>query len=136
MKPRHSFAGTILLVLAFASAISTSTVAAGQGYPRVGHLTVGRVPNFGWNFAFNLQIDGRPAGTIVQGQRYDGWVPAGRHVLTVSKVPYVGFDQPTSTTVDVQPGWAYAFTVMWVSDVIYLRRFQVLSPGEIWQLRP
>ena len=135
MKPRHSFVSKVLLILAFLCAISISTVA--QGSPPPGRLIVERVPNFGWNLAFHLQIDGRDAGVIVQGHRYDGWVPAGRHVLTVYKVPYVGYAEPTSRTVNVQPGWTYVFTAMWDSNLVFLRPSGVLlSPGELWQLRP
>jgi hypothetical protein len=134
MKPRHSFVSKVLLILAFAYAISIGTVA--QGTPPPGRLIVQRVPNFGWNLAFHLQIDGGSVANIVQGDRYDGWVPAGRHVLTVYKVPYVGYVEPTSTIVNVQPGRTYVFTAMWDSNLVYLRRLQVLSPGELWQLRP
>src|SRR6266404_3086831 len=134
MKPRHSFASNVLLILVFVCAISISTVA--QGSPRLGRLMVERAPNFGWNLAFHLEVDGRSVATIVQGRHYDGWVPAGRHVLTVYKVPYQGYAEPASTTVNVQPGWTYVFTAMWVSILVYLRRLEVLSPGERWQLRP
>jgi len=102
MKPRHSFVSKVFLILAFLCAISISTVA--QGSPPPGRLIVERVPNFGWNLAFHLQIDDRSVATIVQGHRYDGWLRAGRHVLTVYKVPYVGYAEPTSRTVNVQPG--------------------------------
>ena len=135
MKPRQSFASNVLLILAFACAISINTVA--QGSPPPGRLIVQRVPNFGWNLAFHLQIDGTSVGNIVQGQRYDRWVPAGRHVLTVYKVPYVGYAEPASTTVNVQPGWTYVFTAMWDSNLVFLHRSAVpLSPGALWQLRP
>ena len=134
MKPRHSFVNKVLLILAFACAISISPVA--QGSPPPGRLIVERVPNFGWNLAFHLQIDGRSVANIVQGRRYDGWIPAGPHVLTVYKVPYQGYAEPASTTVNVQPGWTYVFTAMWDSNLVYLRRLEVLSPGERWQLRP
>ena len=50
-----------------------------------GRLIVLRAPNFGWNLALNLKIDGRTAANIVQGRRYDDFVPAGRHMLTVSR---------------------------------------------------
>ncbi len=133
MKPRHSFVSKVLLILAFVCAISISTVA--KGSPPPGRVIVERVPNFGWNLAFHLQIDGRSVATIVQGHRYDDWVPAGRHVLTVSKVPYV-YGEPISRTVNVQPGWTYVFTAMWDSNLVYLRGSEVLSPGELWQLRP
>jgi hypothetical protein len=135
MKPRHSFVSKVLLILAFLCTISISTIA--QGSPPPGRLIVQRAPNFGWNLAFHLQIDGWSVANIVQGQRYDGWVPAGRHVLTVYKVPYVGYAEPISTTVNVQPGWTYVFTAMWDSNLVYLHRSGApLSPGELWQLRP
>jgi hypothetical protein len=135
MEPRHNFVRKVLLILAFVCAISISTIA--QGSPPPGRLIVQRVPNFGWNLAFHLEIDGRSVATIVQGQRYDGWVPAGRHVLTVYKVPYVGYAEPTSTTVNVQPGWTYVFSAMWDSNLVFLHRSAVpLSPGALWQLRP
>ena len=72
-----------------------------------GRLIVLRTPNFGWNLALNLKIDGKTAANIVQGGRYDQSVPAGRHVLTVSAVPSY---QPTSTVLDVQDGQIYVFT--------------------------
>jgi hypothetical protein len=86
--------------------------------------------------AFHLQIDGRSVANIVQGRHYDGWVPAGRHVLTVYKVPYTGYAEPTSRIVNIQPGWTYVFTAMWDSNLVFLRGTEVLSPGELWQLRP
>src|SRR4051795_13152382 len=101
MKPRHSFASIVPLIFAFACAICISTIAlAGppSGYLRSrhvppGHLTIDRVPNFGWNLAFNLQIDGRPVANVAQGHRYTAWLPAGPHLLTVHKVPAVGYTQ-------------------------------------------
>src|SRR5262245_12046615 len=135
MKSRHIFTSKILQILAFACAISISTVA--DGSPEVGRLSVERVPNFGWNLGFNLEIDGKSVATLVQGRRYDGLLPAGRHVLTVRKVPYTGYAEPTSTTVDVEPGGTYDFTATWDSNLVVLRPTEAsLSPGEIWQLRP
>ena len=72
-----------------------------------GRLIVSRAANFGWNLALNLKIDGKTAGNIVQGRRYDDFVPAGRHVLTVSAVPNY---QPTSTVLIVENGQTYVFT--------------------------
>jgi hypothetical protein len=131
MKPRHRMVGNVLLMLAFVCAISISSVA--QGSPPPGRLIVQRVPNFGWNLAFHLQIDGMPVANIVQGRRFDGWVPAGPHVLTVFKVPYASLSEPTFATVDVQPGWTYVFTAMWDSNLVFLRRTEVSSPGAFWQ---
>jgi hypothetical protein len=72
-----------------------------------GRLIVLRAPNFGWNLAVNLKIDGRTAANLVQGRRYDDFVPAGRHMLTVSAVPNY---QPTSTVLIVEHGQTYVFT--------------------------
>ena len=72
-----------------------------------GRLIILRAPNFGWNLALNLKIDGRTAANIVQSGRYDDFVPEGRHILTVSVVPNY---QPTSTVLNVRPGQTYVFT--------------------------
>ena len=132
MKSKYNSAGRFFLIFTFISAVSIGTAAAQPG----GHLVVLRSPNFGWNLAFNLQIDGRPVGNIVQGRRYHAWLPAGDHVLTVTKVPHVGYVEPTSITVNIQPGSTNVFTATWDSGLIFLRPSGMpLSPGEFWQLR-
>jgi hypothetical protein len=132
MKSRYNSAGRFFLMFTFICAVSIGTAGARPG----GHLVVLRSPNFGWNLAFNLQIDGRPVANIVQGRRYHAWLPAGEHVLTVTKVPHVGYVEPTSITVNIQPGWTNVVTAMWDSGLVFLRPAgMVLSPGEIWQLR-
>ena len=72
-----------------------------------GRLIVLRAANFGWNFALNLKIDGKTAANIVQGRSYDQFVPAGRHMLTVSAVPNY---HPSSTVLNVRSGQTYVFT--------------------------
>jgi hypothetical protein len=57
----------------------------------------------------NLKIDGRAAANIVQGGRYDQFVPEGRHVLTVSAGANY---QPTSTVLNVRHGETYVFTAI------------------------
>src|SRR6266480_3053785 len=84
-------------------ALSAETAVAQPG----GRLIVLRAPNFGWNLALNLKIDGRTAANIVQGRRYDDFVPTGRHMLTVSVVPNY---QPTSMVLNVLRGQTYVFT--------------------------
>jgi len=122
----------LLFILISVSAVSIGTAAAQPG----GHLVILRSPNFGWNLAFNLEIDGRPVANVVQGRRYHAWLPAGEHVLTVRKVPYASLGEPTSIIVNIQPGWTNVFTAMWDSNLIYLRPSTVLlSPGAIWQNR-
>jgi hypothetical protein len=142
MKSKHSFARNVLLMLVFGCAIFISTIAQGgprSGYLRSshvppGHLTIDRAPNFGWNLGFNLQIDGRPVTTLVQGRSYSTWLSAGPHVLTVLKVPAVGYTEPTSTTVNIQPGADHLYVAMWDSGLVYLHPGGVwLTPGAYWQ---
>ena len=135
MQSRHNFGRKVLLVFVFVSAISMALVA--EGSPAFGRLIVDRAPNFGWNLAFNLEIDGVSVATVAQGHHYDAWLPAGPHLLTVRKVPSIGFIAPTSIPVNIQPGWIHLFSATWDSSLVFLRPAGMwLSPGELWQLRP
>jgi hypothetical protein len=109
MKPRYTSANTLLLILVFVCAISIGTAAAQPG----GRLIVLRSPNFGWNIVLNLKIDGRTVANIVQGRRYDHFVPAGRHVLTIAAMPNSYYSEPTSTVLNVRSGQTYVFTGAW-----------------------
>jgi hypothetical protein len=135
MRSRRSLGSKALLILAFGCAISTSN-AGPVSYPP-GRVVVKRVPQFGWNLAFNLQVDGRPVATIAKNQQYDGWLPAGRHVLTVYTATYEGLPQSTSTIVNVEPGGTHVFTALWDSSLIFLHPSgESLTPGKLWELRP
>src|SRR5215472_5949761 len=141
MNSKYSLNSKVLLIFGFVCAVLISTVAqAGPGYLRSRHLapgqlTIDRAPNFGWNLAFNLEIDGRPVANLVQGHSYHTWLPAGPHVLTVHKVPTVGYTEPTSTTVTIQPGAEHLYVAMWDSGLVYLQPAGVwLTPGAYWQL--
>lgn len=126
MKSRFTSPTRVFLILVFVSVVSIGTAAAQPGR----RLIVLRVPNFGWNLALHLQIDGRTVANVVQGRRYDHFIPAGRHVLIVSAVPNYYFYQPTSTILNVQPGRTYVFTALWQhSDRVVLVP-SVLPPGQ------
>jgi hypothetical protein len=143
MKPRPSFSSIVLPIVAFFCAIFISAVAQGgspSDYLRSNHhfqpglLTVDRTPNFGWNLAFNLQIDGKPVANVAQGHSYSTWLSAGPHVLTVHKVPAVGYTEPTSTTVNIRPGAEHMYVAMWNSGLVYLHPAGIsLTPGAFWQ---
>jgi len=142
MKSKHSFASNVLLMLVFACAMFIGTLAQGsRGYLRTNHippgrLTIQRSPNFGWNLGFHLQIDGRPVKTLVYGRSYSEWLSPGPHVLTVFKVPGFGFTEPTSVTVNIQPGTEYLFQAVWESGLVYLQPAGYwITPGAYWQNR-
>jgi len=109
MKSRYTCAGILVWILVFISAVSTGTAASRPA----GRLIVLRTPNFGWNIALNLKIDGRTVSNVVQGRRFDRPIPAGRHVLTASAVPNAYYSEPTSTVLNVRPGQTYVFTAGW-----------------------
>ena len=133
MKSRFTSVTILFLIFVFLCAASIETAAARRPR-RAGHLIVTRTANFGWDLAFNLAIDGRPIGNIVRGRKYQTWLPAGHHVLTVFKVPRTGWSWPTSTTVNIQPGWTYVYSAMWDTNFVFLRPTGAwLTPGEEWQ---
>jgi hypothetical protein len=102
---------------------SAETAVAQQG----GRLIVLRAPNFGSNMALNLKIDGRTAANIVQGGRYDDFVPEGRHMLTVS---VVSNNQPTSTVLNVRSGQTYVFTATRQNTGTVVLVPSALPPGQ------
>src|SRR5712671_6533693 len=105
MRSRYASASKIFLILVFVGVVSLGTA----GAQPMGRLIVLRAPNFGWNLALNLKIDGRTAANVVQGRSYDEFVPEGRHMLTVSVVSNY---HPTSTVLNVRSGQTYVFTAI------------------------
>src|SRR6266496_3676851 len=73
-------------------------------------LIVQRAANFGNEIAVDLSIDGKRVAYIQRDHRYDGFVSAGRHVLTVLPMPNVDLRRPTTLRVTVRPGRTYIFT--------------------------
>jgi hypothetical protein len=131
MRTLSSYISRFFLILIFFSAVSVANAAPRSG----GRLVIARAPNFGWNIGLNLKIDGRSVATVVQGRAYDGFIPAGRHVLTVSAVPLAYSYAPTSTTLNVQSGRMYAFMAMWDDADHVVLRPTTLTPQQLAQLR-
>jgi hypothetical protein len=131
MKTLTSYISRLVLILAFVSAVSVGSAAPRSG----GRLVIVRAPNFGWNIGLNLKIDGRSVATVVQGRAYDGFIPAGRHVLTVSTVPFLYSNTPTSITLNVRSGRMYAFMAMWEDTDRVVLRPTTLTPQQLGQLR-
>jgi len=128
MKLRSTSANTLCLILVFAWVISIGTATAQSG----GRLVVLRSPNFGWNIVLNLKIDGRTIANVVQGRRYDHFVPAGRHLLTASAAPNSYYSQPTSTVLNVRSGHTYVFTGSWDGSNRVVLIPSALPPGQLY----
>jgi hypothetical protein len=124
MKSRYTSASILVLIFVFVSAVSTGTAAQSGG-----RLIILRTANFGWNIVLNLKIDGRTVANVVQGRPYDHFVPAGRHVLTVSAIPNSYYSEPTSTLLNVRPGHTYVFTGSWDGSNRVVLIPSALPPG-------
>ena len=129
MTSLTNYISRLFLILLVSAVSIGSTVAQPAG-----RLIISRSPNYGWNIAVHLQIDGRDVANIVQGRRYSGFLPAGRHVLTVWPVPNTDIRIPTSTILDVRPGGVYALNAVWDSSLVLFQP-QYLTPGYVWQQR-
>jgi hypothetical protein len=129
-----------MLVLGCITFIST-LAQGGAGYLRYSHvppgrLTIDRAANFGWNLGFNLAIDGQPVTNVVRGRSYSTQLSPGPHVLTVHKVPELGYLERTSITVNIQPGAEHLYQAVWDSNRVYLEPAgYLLTPGAYWQNR-
>jgi hypothetical protein len=75
-------------------------------------LIVRRIPNLGNNVIVDLYIDGVAASPIVYGQTYEGFIPPGRHVLSVVASPHPKWPTPTQLILDARKGETYSFTAM------------------------
>jgi hypothetical protein len=123
MNPRYDSTSRIFLILAFACAFfvggsETQARTTHQG----AHLIVQRAPNVGTEVVVRLSIDGKRVADIQRDHRYDGFVSAGRHVLTVVPMPNIELRPPVSLRVTVRSGHTYIFTAGWQSDHLVLRR--------------
>ena len=124
MNSRSNFTSRVFLILAFACAIfvSGTEMEAASTSHKGGRLIVQRAPNFGTDLAIHLSIDGKEVANIPRDHRYDGYVSAGRHVLTALALPNTQVLQPTSMRLTIRSGRTYVFTAGWDADRLVLRR--------------
>jgi hypothetical protein len=56
--------------------------------------------------------------------------------LTVFKVPAFGYVEPTSVTVNIQPGAEHLYQAVWESNLVVLQPAGYwITPGAYWQNR-
>jgi hypothetical protein len=83
---------------------------------------VQRAPNFGTDLGIHLSVDGKEVANIPRNQRYDSFVSAGRHVITVLALPNTRSRRPTSMRLTIRTGYTYVFIAAWEADRLILRR--------------
>src|ERR1700737_1902246 len=118
MTSRHN----LFLIFSFACAIFVSgTETQARDSRAGGRLIVQRVPNFGTNLVAQLSIDGRKIADIPRDQHYEGFVSAGRHVLSIQALPNTWLRRPTRMGLIMRSGHTYIFTATWEPDRVVLR---------------
>jgi hypothetical protein len=75
-------------------------------------LIIRRIPNLGYNVIVDLYVDGVAMAPIGYGRTYEGFLPSGRHVLSVLPTPSPKWSTPWQMTLDVRKGQTYSFTAM------------------------
>ena len=81
-----------------------------------GQLIVGRSANFGGITTVLVSIDGTQVATIPRGQKYRGWLAAGKHVVSANIAPNNLNSPEVRKTVEVVAGKTYSFTATWRGD--------------------
>ena len=109
--------GSIICVLSLACAgmilIGCGTTQPGAATappPNSGHLLIYRVANFGSNLSLVVSVDGKDVASFTEGRNYDGYLPAGQHVITARVDPNPGGTRPGRKTLTVQAGQTYSYT--------------------------
>ena len=103
---------------------STSPGPATAPPPNSGHLLVYRVANFGTDLSLVLSVDGKDVGSFTEGQNYDGYLPAGQHVLVARVDPNRTGAGPGRKTLTTQAGQTYSYTAAWSGGNLRLVRNQ------------
>jgi len=67
-----------------------------------------------------LSVDGKDVGSFGEGRNYDGYLPAGQHVLTVRVDPNQTDARPGKKTVTVKAGQTYSYTAAWSGQNLVL----------------
>src|SRR6266481_621086 len=112
---------TYIVSLAFAGLIFTGCAtqpgaATAPIPPNSGHLLINRVANFGSDLSLVLSIDGKDVGSFTEGRNYDGYLPAGQHVITARADPNRVGTRPGRKTITVQAGQTYSYTAAWSGE--------------------
>jgi hypothetical protein len=106
--------GSIIQVLSLACACLILAGCATQPSmappPNSGHLLVYRAAKFGYRLNLVLSVDGKDVASLTEGQSYDGYLPAGQHVLGARVTGGAAGAHPARKTVTVQAGQTYSYT--------------------------
>jgi hypothetical protein len=110
------------MITAIAGGLAAGPAQAGSGevqrawsHPKIGEpVIVKRSPNIGYQQHFNLYIDGVRVATLGYGRQYEGFVPAGVHLVKIKQMPHLNDAWPYSEQwIRIVPGRTNVFTAAW-----------------------
>jgi hypothetical protein len=78
-------------------------------------LVVNRSANFGILESVTVFVDGVQVAELELSQSYDGVLPPGQHLVSISMNPKREGQKPTQRQVEAKPGETYAFKAVWRS---------------------
>jgi hypothetical protein len=87
-------------------------------------VLVYRVANFGTDLSVTIAVDGKDVAALDEGRTYDGYLPAGQHVLSARVDPNRSGTPVWRKTVTLQAGQTYVYTAVWSGSNLVLARGQ------------
>jgi hypothetical protein len=102
------------------SASSSTTAAAPAGNASVATLVINRAANMGSGVFLHVSVDGKHVGLLSPGQRYNGSLSPGAHVVSVILEPNDLNLSPTKKSSNAQKGKTYTYTAMWDGNIVRL----------------
>ena len=119
MKKQTSILVSSFLAIALLIATAMEgTAGQGASYGGTGDVSISFSPVLGLNVGVVIAINGRYAGVITKGHTFRQQLPAGRHVIYVTRNGREA--EGTSTIVDVVPGETYAFRAHYNTDELVI----------------
>ena len=85
---------------------------AANAPPNSGHLLIYRAAKFGYRLNLVLSVDGKDMASLIEGQSYNGYLPAAQHVLAARVTPNSTGVRPWRQTVMIQAGHTYSYTAV------------------------
>ena len=121
MKKFGSTIQILSLGCAFLIGVGSPTQSgAATAPPNSGHLLVYRAAKFGDRLNLALSVDGKNVASLTKGQTYDGYLPAGHHVLVAQATPSGSGVRQGQQTVTIQAGHTYAYTAVLSGNTLEL----------------
>ena len=77
-----------------------------------GHLLIYRAAKFGYRLNLVLSVDNKDVASLTEGQSYDGYLPAGQHILAARVTPSSAGVHPGRQAVTIQRGHIYSYTAV------------------------